>query len=55
MKPGMTGLWQVSGRNRLSFDEMVRLDLFYIENWSLWLDLKIMLRTLPVLLRGEAY
>ncbi|HWW77184.1 MAG TPA: sugar transferase, partial [Pyrinomonadaceae bacterium] len=55
MKPGMTGLWQVSGRNRLSFDEMVRLDLFYIENWSLWLDLKIVLRTLPVLLRGEAY
>jgi len=55
MKPGMTGLWQVSGRNRLSFDEMVKLDLFYIENWSLWLDLKIMLRTLPVLLRGEAY
>jgi exopolysaccharide biosynthesis polyprenyl glycosylphosphotransferase len=55
MKPGMTGLWQVSGRNRLSFDEMVRLDLFYIENWTLWLDLKIMLRTLPVLLRGDAY
>ena len=55
MKPGMTGLWQVSGRNRLSFEEMVRLDLFYIENWSLWLDLKIMLRTLPVLLRGDAY
>jgi lipopolysaccharide/colanic/teichoic acid biosynthesis glycosyltransferase len=51
----MTGLWQVSGRNRLSFDEMVRLDLFYIENWSLWLDLRIMLRTVPVLLRGEAY
>ena len=55
MKPGMTGLWQVSGRNRLSFDEMVTLDLFYIENWSLWLDIKIMLRTLPVLLRGDAY
>ncbi len=53
MKPGLTGLWQVSGRNRLSFDEMVRLDLFYIENWSLRLDLKIILRTLPVMLRGD--
>jgi exopolysaccharide biosynthesis polyprenyl glycosylphosphotransferase len=53
MKPGVTGLWQVSGRNRLSFDEMVRLDLFYIENWSLLLDLKIILRTLPVMLRGD--
>ncbi|MBC7911305.1 MAG: sugar transferase, partial [Pyrinomonadaceae bacterium] len=53
MKPGLTGLWQVSGRNRLSFDEMVTLDLFYIENWSLLLDLKIILRTLPVMLRGD--
>ena len=53
MKPGLTGLWQVSGRNRLSFDEMVRLDLFYIENWSFLLDLKIILRTLPVILRGD--
>ena len=40
MKPGLTGLWQVSGRNRLPFEEMVRLDLFYIENWSLLLDLQ---------------
>jgi exopolysaccharide biosynthesis polyprenyl glycosylphosphotransferase len=55
MKPGITGLWQVSGRNRLPFEEMVRLDLFYIENWSLLLDLKIILRTLPVMLRGDAY
>ncbi len=53
MKPGMTGLWQVSGRNRLTFDEMVRLDLYYIENWSLLLDLKIILRTLPVTVRGD--
>jgi exopolysaccharide biosynthesis polyprenyl glycosylphosphotransferase len=53
MKPGLTGLWQVSGRNRLSFDEMVRLDLFYIENWSLLLDLRIILKTLPVVLRGD--
>ena len=55
MKPGVTGLWQVSGRNRLSFEEMVRLDLYYIENWSLLLDLKIILKTLPVMLRGDAY
>jgi lipopolysaccharide/colanic/teichoic acid biosynthesis glycosyltransferase len=53
MKPGLTGLWQVSGRNRLPFEEMVRLDLYYIENWSLLLDIKIILRTLPVMLRGD--
>ena len=53
MKPGITGLWQVSGRNRLSFEEMVKIDLFYIENWSLWLDLKIILLTLPAILRGD--
>jgi exopolysaccharide biosynthesis polyprenyl glycosylphosphotransferase len=53
MKPGLTGLWQVSGRNRLPFEEMVRLDVFYIENWSMLLDLKILLRTLPVMLRGD--
>lgn len=53
VKPGITGLWQVSGRNRLTFDEMVRIDLFYIENWSLWLDLKIILLTLPAVFRGD--
>jgi exopolysaccharide biosynthesis polyprenyl glycosylphosphotransferase len=53
MKPGITGLWQVSGRSRLSFEEMVRIDLYYIENWSLWLDLKIILLTLPAILRGD--
>jgi lipopolysaccharide/colanic/teichoic acid biosynthesis glycosyltransferase len=53
MKPGITGLWQVSGRNRLTFEEMVRIDLYYIENWSLWLDLKIILLTLPAILRGD--
>ncbi|HJU28666.1 MAG TPA: sugar transferase, partial [Candidatus Binataceae bacterium] len=51
--PGITGLWQVSGRNRLSFEEMVRLDVQYLEDWSLAGDLKILMRTLPVLLRGE--
>lgn len=55
MKPGLTGLWQVSGRNRLPFEEMVKLDLFYIENWSLLLDLKIILRTMLVMLRGDGY
>jgi len=55
MKPGLTGLWQVSGRNRLPFEEMVKLDLFYIENWSLLFDLKIILRTMLVLMRGDGY
>jgi exopolysaccharide biosynthesis polyprenyl glycosylphosphotransferase len=55
MKPGVTGLWQVSGRNRLPFEEMVKLDLFYIENWSLLFDLKIILRTVMVMLRGDGY
>jgi exopolysaccharide biosynthesis polyprenyl glycosylphosphotransferase len=53
MKPGITGLWQVSGRNRLPFEEMVELDLYYIANWSLRLDLKIILLTLPAILRGD--
>jgi lipopolysaccharide/colanic/teichoic acid biosynthesis glycosyltransferase len=55
MKPGLTGLWQVSGRNRLPFEEMVRLDLFYIENWSLLLDLKIILRTGLVMVSGDGH
>jgi exopolysaccharide biosynthesis polyprenyl glycosylphosphotransferase len=50
--PGITGLWQISGRNHLSFDEMVRLDVQYVENWSFTSDLRILARTLPVLLRG---
>jgi lipopolysaccharide/colanic/teichoic acid biosynthesis glycosyltransferase len=53
-KPGLTGLWQVSGRSRLTFDQMVRLDLHYIENWSPLLDLRIALRTIPAMLRRDA-
>jgi len=52
VKPGLTGLWQVSGRSSVPFNEMVMLDLYYIENWSLMLDLKIILRTIPVMFRG---
>jgi lipopolysaccharide/colanic/teichoic acid biosynthesis glycosyltransferase len=52
VKPGLTGLWQVSGRSTVPFDEMVRLDMKYIENWSFLLDLKIILRTIPVMLFG---
>ena len=50
--PGLTGLWQVSGRSNVPFDEMVRLDLHYINNWSLGLDLRILARTLPVVVQG---
>jgi lipopolysaccharide/colanic/teichoic acid biosynthesis glycosyltransferase len=54
--PGMTGLWQVSGRSELTFDEMVMLDIYYIENWSPWLDLWILFKTVPtVLLARGAY
>lgn len=52
-KPGITGLWQVEGRSRTAFDEMVRLDLRYVRGWSLWLDLKILLRTPRAVLFGS--
>jgi exopolysaccharide biosynthesis polyprenyl glycosylphosphotransferase len=51
MQPGMTGLWQVSGRSDLNFDEMVLMDIYYIDNWSLALDLKILLRTPNAIVR----
>jgi exopolysaccharide biosynthesis polyprenyl glycosylphosphotransferase len=51
--PGMTGYWQISGRSNLSFEEMVSLDLYYIENWSLSFDVKIILRTLGAVVRRE--
>ncbi len=56
VKPGMTGLWQVKGRSRVRFDDMVRLDLQYVRTWSLWLDIQILLKTpLAVLLGGDAF
>ena len=51
--PGITGLWQVSGRSELGFKEMVHLDISYIQNWSPWLDLKILLATVPAVLKGR--
>jgi lipopolysaccharide/colanic/teichoic acid biosynthesis glycosyltransferase len=51
-KPGITGLWQVSGRNLINFDDMVRLDLMYSKTWSPWLDAKILLRTPLAVLDG---
>ena len=51
--PGITGLWQVSGRSELGFSEQVLMDIMYIENWSLGLDLRILLRTIPAVLSGK--
>lgn len=54
--PGLTGIWQVSGRSQLSFEEMVKLDIYYVDNWSIWLDLAILLLTVPAALsRRGAY
>jgi lipopolysaccharide/colanic/teichoic acid biosynthesis glycosyltransferase len=52
MKPGLTCIWQVSGRNDVDFDTWMRQDLQYIDNWSLFLDVKLMVQTLPVVLMG---
>jgi len=51
VKPGITGLWQIDGRSKTSFDDMVRLDLRYVQKWSLWLDIKILLKTIRAVLR----
>ncbi len=48
--PGMTGLWQIAGRSSLGFDDLVRLDFYYLEHWSIWLDISILLKTLPAVL-----
>lgn len=52
IKPGLTCIWQVSGRNAIGFEEWMRMDLDYIDNWSLWLDAKILARTIPTVLKG---
>ena len=52
-KPGITGLWQVSGRSNMSFEEMCLLDLYYVENHSIFLDLEILFETVPTMLMGK--
>ncbi len=53
VSPGITGLWQISGRSDISYDERVRLDMYYIRNWSIWLDLQILWQTIPAVLKGR--
>jgi lipopolysaccharide/colanic/teichoic acid biosynthesis glycosyltransferase len=48
--PGMTGLWQIAGRSSLGFDDLVRLDFYYLDHWSIWLDISILLKTVPAVL-----
>ena len=55
LTPGITGPWQVLGRNEIGFDEMIRLDYLYVTNWSLWWDIKLLARTVPVVLRLGGY
>ena len=51
VRPGLTGLWQVSGRSDVTYDERVRLDMHYIRNWSIWLDIQLIFQTIPAVLR----
>jgi exopolysaccharide biosynthesis polyprenyl glycosylphosphotransferase len=51
--PGMTGLWQISGRSNLGFDDLVRLDFYYLENWSIWMDISILVKTIPAVVLGR--
>ncbi len=53
VRPGITGMWQVSGRSELDYAERVRLDMNYIRNWTIWLDLQLLIRTIPAVLRGK--
>ena len=52
IRPGLTCLWQVDARNQVSFEEWMELDLYYIDNWSLWMDMKIIMKTMPAVVRG---
>jgi lipopolysaccharide/colanic/teichoic acid biosynthesis glycosyltransferase len=53
VRPGITGLWQVSGRSDVTYQERVRLDMHYIRNWTIWLDLQLLTQTIPAVLKGK--
>jgi lipopolysaccharide/colanic/teichoic acid biosynthesis glycosyltransferase len=53
VRPGITGLWQVSGRSDVSYEERVQMDMYYIRNWSIWLDLQILVNTIPAVLKAR--
>lgn len=53
VKPGITGLWQVSGRSDVSYEERVRLDMYYVRNWTIWLDIQLLLETFPAVMKGH--
>jgi len=53
LKPGITGLWQISGRSDISYDDRVKLDIFYVEHWGLLLDMKILFKTVLTILNGR--
>ena len=53
VRPGITCLWQVRGRSSVGFEEWMKLDLQYMDEWSIWLDLKILARTIPVVMKGS--
>ena len=53
MRPGITCIWQVSGRNEIGFMDWMKMDLYYIDHWSLWLDLKLLIQTIPAVIFGR--
>ena len=53
VRPGITGLWQIRGRSDISFARLVKWDMWYISNWSFWLDLNILFQTIPVVIHGK--
>jgi lipopolysaccharide/colanic/teichoic acid biosynthesis glycosyltransferase len=53
IRPGITGLWQIRGRSDVSFDKLLRWDIWYIKNWSFWLDMYILFQTFPVVVKGK--